>query len=177
MDRNKGLILVSACLLGLDCRYDGQSCPDQRLRKPAALGYFLPLCPEVFGGLPTPRLPAEIENAHAGLDGHAVLDGRTRVLASDGRDVTAQFLSGAKGALAVAQREGIHQAILKSKSPSCGLGQIYDGRFSGKLVRGDGVSAALLSRSGIQVFTEGDVAAIGSDTQDSMPSNAGLPAQ
>ena len=177
MDRNQGLIVVSACLLGMDCRYDSQSCPNRWLRKLAALGYVLPFCPEVFGGLPTPRLPAEIENAHTGLDGHAVLDGRTRVLASDGRDVTAQFLSGAKGALALAQREGIRQAILKSKSPSCGLGQTYDGRFSGKLVRGDGVSAALLSRSGIQVFTEGDVDAIGSDAQDSLPSNAGLSAQ
>jgi uncharacterized protein YbbK (DUF523 family) len=166
MDHRDGLTLVSACLLGIDCRYDGQGCPDRQLRKLAVLGYVVPFCPEVFGGLSIPRLPAEIEDAHIGLDGHAVLDGRTRVVTRDGRDFTVQFLAGAKGALALARRLGIRRSILKSNSPSCGVGQTYDGRFTGTLVPGDGVTAALLRRSEIQVFTERDVASIGSGAQN-----------
>jgi uncharacterized protein YbbK (DUF523 family) len=150
------LILVSACLLGVDCRFDGQGCPEEKLNDLAARGRLVPICPEVSGGLPTPRLPAEVEDAHTGLDGNAVLDGRTRVVRSDGADVTAQFLAGARAALALAQRLGIQQAILKSDSPSCGVGQIHEGRFAGMLVPGDGVTAALLKRAGIQVITERD---------------------
>ena len=177
MDYEEGLILVSACLLGVDCRYDGQSCPDQLLRGLAARGRVVPFCPEVFGRLPTPRVPAEIEDAHAGLDGRAVLDGRTRVLARNGCDVTPQFLVGAKGALALAHRLGIRHSILKSNSPSCGVGRIYDGRFTNTLVPGDGVTAALLKRSGFQVFTEGDVDSMDSGAQNSLPFDAGLSAQ
>lgn len=163
------LVLVSACLLGVDCRFDGQLCPDAALRKLAAQGRVVPFCPEVFGGLPTPRLPAEIENAHAGLDGNAVLEGRTRVVACDGSDVTAQFLAGATGALELAQHLDIRRAILKSRSPSCGVGQIHDGRFVGVLVSGDGVTAALLKRSGIQTITEAGVAAPGSRAHGGVP--------
>jgi uncharacterized protein YbbK (DUF523 family) len=148
------LIMVSACLLGVACRYDGQSCPEARLGDLAARGRVVPICPESSGGLPAPRLPAEIAEAHAGLDGNAVLEGLTRVVASDGTDVTAQFVAGARAALALAQSLGIRQAILKSNSPSCGVGRTYDGRFSGTLVNGDGVTAALLKRAGIEVLTE-----------------------
>jgi uncharacterized protein YbbK (DUF523 family) len=108
----------------------------------------------VAGGLPTPRPPAEIEAAQAGLDGSAVLAGETRVLSSEGVDLTANFLDGARIALAVAQSLGIQQAILKSTSPSCGVGQIHEGRFEGLLVPGDGVTAALLKGAGIEVTTE-----------------------
>ena len=151
------LILVSACLLGVACRYDGKSCPALELRDLATEGKVITICPEVVGGLPTPRLPAEIEEAYAGLDGHAVLDGRTRVLSSDGVDVTAQFIKGAETALAVARKLGIRQAILRAHSPSCGAGLTHDGRFAGELVPGDGVTAALLKRNGIQVMTEADL--------------------
>jgi uncharacterized protein YbbK (DUF523 family) len=146
------LNLVSACLLGIACRFDGL----------ATRGKVITICPEVAGGLPCPRLPAEIEEAFAGLDGHAVLDGRTRVVRSDGVDVTAQFVKGAQAALALAHRLGIRRAILKANSPSCGTGRIHEGRFNGKLVPGDGVSAALLKRSGIQAITEMDLS--GGDT-------------
>jgi uncharacterized protein YbbK (DUF523 family) len=122
------------------------------------LGQVVPFCPEIAGGLTLPRPPAEIEGAHAGLDGHAVLDGRTRVVCRDGSDVTAQFLKGAQGAVAVARQMGIQRAILKSNSPSCGVGCTHDGRFSGVLVPGDGVAAALLQAAGITVFTERDLA-------------------
>jgi len=151
------LTLVSACLLGVACRYDGQSCPAPELRDLATVGKVVTICPEVSGGLPTPRLPAEIENAVAGLDGHAVLDGRTRVLRNDGVDVTAQFIKGAQATLTLARKLGIRQAILRARSPSCGAGLIHDGKFAGELVPGDGVTAALLKRNGIQVITEADL--------------------
>jgi uncharacterized protein YbbK (DUF523 family) len=106
------------------------------------------------GGLSTPRLPAEIQGAHAGLDGSAVVQGLTRVVCIDGSDVTAQFLAGARAALDLTQRLGIRRAILKANSPSCGSGYIHEGMFAGRLVPGDGVTAALLKRAGIKVVTE-----------------------
>ena len=152
------LNLVSACLLGVACRFDGQSCPVPELNDLAAMGLVVPICPEVLGGLPTPRLPSEIEDAYAGLDGGSVLDGLTRVVRSDGVDVTAQFVKGAQATLTLARQLGIERAILKADSPSCGVGRIHDGRFEGKLVAGDGVTAALLKRHGILVVTEADLA-------------------
>jgi uncharacterized protein YbbK (DUF523 family) len=151
------LYLVSACLLGVACRFDGQSCPVPELNDVVTKGLAVPICPEVAGGLPTPRLSAEIEKADAGLDGGAVLEGRTRVVRRDGVDVTPQFLKGAEAALALVRRLGIGRAILKADSPSCGAGRIHEGRFEGKLVPGDGVTAALLRRNGIQVATETDL--------------------
>ena len=111
------LNLVSACLLGVACRFDGQSCPAPELDDLATGGKVVTICPEVAGGLPIPRLPAEIEEAFAGLDGHAVLDGRTRVVRSDGVDVTAQFVKGAQAALALARQLGIQRAILQGQQP------------------------------------------------------------
>jgi uncharacterized protein YbbK (DUF523 family) len=156
------LTLVSACLLGVVCRYDGKSCPALELRDLATRGKVIAICPEVVGGLPIPRLPAEIESASSGLDGHAVLDGRTRVLRSDGVDVTAQFIKGAQAALTLARKLGIRQAILKTPSPSCGAGRTHDGKFAGELVPGDGVTAALLKRNRIQVISETELT--GGDT-------------
>jgi uncharacterized protein YbbK (DUF523 family) len=151
------LILVSACLLGVPCRYDGKSRPAPELCDLATEGKVITICPEVVGGLPTPRPPSEIEEAHAGLDGHAVLDGRTRVVSNDGVDVTPQFIKGAETALAVARKLGIRQAVLQARSPSCGAGLTHDGRFAGTVVPGDGVTAALLKRNGILVMTETDL--------------------
>lgn len=155
--QQEGLILVSACLLGVACRHDGRSYPEPKLYDLAVHGRIVSICPEVSGGLPTPRPPAEIEGARAGLDGHAVLEGRTRVVCNDGTDVTAQFLAGARAALALAQRLDIKRAILKSNSPSCGVGQVHEGRFAGTLVPGDGVTSALLKRAEILVITEEDL--------------------
>lgn len=144
------LLLVSACLVGIPCRYDGGSCPNDQLQALAMQGDVLPLCPEVLGGLSTHRSPAEIQ----GDDGGDVLEGRARVVTTEGKDVTAEFLAGARKVLRVAHRWGIKVAILKARSPSCGVGQIYDGSFSGRLVEGDGVTAALLKREGIIVKSE-----------------------
>ncbi len=151
------LNLVSACLLGVACRFDGQSCPAPELTDLATRGEVVAICPEVAGGLPTPRLPAEIEGASAGLDGYAVLDRRTRVVRNDGLDVTAEFMQGAEAALALARQLGVRRAILKSDSPSCGAGRIHEGKFSGKLVPGDGVTTVLLRRNGIEVINEIDL--------------------
>jgi uncharacterized protein YbbK (DUF523 family) len=151
--RTGSLLLVSACLMGIPCQYDGGSCPHDQLQASAARGGILPLCPEVVGGLPTPRPPAEIQ----GGDGGDVLEGRARVVNVEGKDVTAEFLAGAQEALRIAQRWGIKEAILKARSPSCGVGQIHDGSFSGRLVEGDGVTAALLKRAGIIVKSEEEV--------------------
>jgi len=153
-------ILVSACLVGIPCRYDGGSCPHDQLQALAAQGGVLPFCPEAAGGLPTPRPPAEIQ----GGTGGDVLplvpgpkdqgEGRAQVMNIEGKDVTAEFLAGAQKALCVARRWGIKEAILKARSPSCGVSQIYDGSFSGRLAEGDGVTAALLKREGIIVRSE-----------------------
>jgi uncharacterized protein YbbK (DUF523 family) len=113
----------------------------------------VPVCPEVAGGLPVPRPPAEI----VGGDGQAILDGQARVLTIDGKDVTGVFLAGARQALETAQRLGIRQAVLKDDSPSCGCRRIYDGTFSDRRVSGQGVAAALLQRNGVRVLSEEDL--------------------
>ncbi|WP_053148322.1 DUF523 domain-containing protein [Pseudomonas sp. Pf153] len=144
-------ILVSRCLLGHRVRYDGgASGPFDVLQQWLDEGRVVPLCPEVAGGLPTPRAPAEI----AGGQGVRVLDGEVAVVTADGEDVSAQFLSGARQALDQVREHGIRIAVLKANSPSCGNLLTYDGTFSGVKVRGEGVTAALLKRHGVQVFSE-----------------------
>ncbi|MCE0462486.1 DUF523 domain-containing protein [Pseudomonas uvaldensis] len=144
-------ILVSHCLLGHRVRYDGgASGPFDVLQQWLDEGRVVPLCPEVAGGLPTPRAPAEI----AGGQGVRVLDGEVAVVTADGEDVSAQFLSGARQALDQVREHGIRIAVLKANSPSCGNLLTYDGTFSGVKVRGEGVTAALLKRHGVQVFSE-----------------------
>ena len=135
-------LLVSACLLGCACRYDGKSKPVPELEKLRAVGHTLvPVCPEVLGGLPTPRSPAELQPGG-------------RVVNRAGEDVTAAYLEGACRTLELARTEGCTLAVLKANSPSCGSRQIYDGSFSGKLVPGQGVTARLLGESGIRVADE-----------------------
>ncbi|ANY89936.1 MULTISPECIES: DUF523 domain-containing protein [Pseudomonas] len=144
-------VLVSACLLGQPVRYDGRDSghPDI-LQRWQAEGRVVPLCPEVAGGLPTPRPPAEIP----GGQGAAVLDGRAQVVTVTGMDVSEAFLAGAREALALVRQHGIRVAVLKAGSPSCGNRLTYDGTFSGVKVPGEGVTTALLRREGVQVFSE-----------------------
>ncbi|MBE5785424.1 MAG: DUF523 domain-containing protein [Clostridiales bacterium] len=145
------LTAVSACLAGEHCRYDGRANSDPRAGEMYE-GGALCICPECLGGLPTPRDPSEI----VGGDGADVLDGKARVLTKTGKDVTEAFLRGAEKTLCLCRERGVTQAFLKARSPSCGCGVIYDGTFSGSCIPGDGVTAALLKRSGIRVFTELD---------------------
>lgn len=137
-------VLISACLLGFECKYCGGS---NKLteRQLAALGEcfrLIPVCPETAGGLPTPRDPSERLG--------------DRVVSNQGRDVTAQYQKGAETALWLARRYDCKAALLKEKSPSCGSGQIYDGSFTGTLVPGDGVAAQLLKEEGLIVFGQSD---------------------
>lgn len=144
-------ILVSRCLLGHKVRYDGGAHgPYDLLQRWLAEGRVIALCPEVAGGLPTPRPAAEIR----GGQGAQVLDGQLPVLTRDGADVTAAFVSGAEQALALVRRHGIRIALLKARSPSCGNLENYDGSFSGVRVPGEGVTVALLRRAGVRVFSE-----------------------
>jgi uncharacterized protein YbbK (DUF523 family) len=145
-------VLVSSCLLGERVRYNGAAASSHDIILGAWIdeGRVVPFCPEVAGGLGVPRPPAEIR----GADGEAVLDARGAVITHAGTDVTANFLDGARKALDAARARGVRVAVLKDGSPSCGSSWIYDGTFSGARQAGRGVTAALLEREGIRVFSE-----------------------
>ena len=136
------MLLISACLLGCACRYDGKSKPHPLAVELARRGLAVPVCPEQLGGLPTPRKPSERQGG--------------RVVMVDGRDVTAEYRRGAEEALHLARLYGCTTAVLKERSPSCGSGQIYDGCFRGRLIPGDGMTAALLKQAGLTVLSEKD---------------------
>lgn len=133
-------ILVSACLLGCPCRYDGKGQAHLDVLALRERCHLIPVCPEQMGGLPTPRPPAERRGG--------------TVVNQAGEDVTEQYLRGAEAVAALAQLLGCTYAILKERSPSCGSGEIYDGTFSHTCVSGDGVTAALLKNAGVQVLGE-----------------------
>ena len=135
-------LLISACLLGVECKYSGGSnaLPEETVEKLRARYRLIPVCPETAGGLPTPRDPSE-------RLGECVVSCR-------GADVTRQFEKGAQAALTLAKRYGCSRALMKEHSPSCGSGLIYDGSFSGKLVEGDGCAAELLKAAGVSVVGE-----------------------
>ena len=141
-------VIVSACLAGIPCRYDGAAKPHPEVVAAVAQGRAVPLCAEVLGGLPTPRPPAEIE---PGADGADVLAGRARVLTDTGEDVTAAFVNGAAAVARRAVELGARRAVLEGLRPSCGAGRVYDGTFSGTVREGDGVVAAALSEAGLDV--------------------------
>ncbi len=139
-------ILVSACLMGYDCRYKGDNCKNQRLLDLGKDSILIPVCPEQLGGLATPRLPGEITGG--------------KVLASDGSDITEQYRRGADFALAVAKANNVDFCILKANSPSCGKGMIYDGTFSGNKIEGNGVAAQKLLEAGFTVYNENEITEI-----------------
>lgn len=145
---SKETVLISACLLGMTCRYDGQSkpMPPQILAALTARYHLVPVCPEVYGGLSTPRRPAERQGG--------------RVVTACGDDVTAAFKAGAVQTLELALLLGCKLAIFKEKSPSCGTGIIYDGTFTRTLTSGDGITTALLQANGIRVVGESSIEAI-----------------
>ena len=144
------MILVIACLLGRKCRYDGNNHQDQSLKELLQGQKIHPICPELTGGLPIPRPPAEIK----GGDGDDVLTGQARVVNRNNEDVTVYFIEGSRKTLQGIDPEQIEMAILKARSPSCGVGEIYSGAFNGQLKAGSGVTAAYFKRKGIAVYTE-----------------------
>ena len=131
------MILVSACLAGVNCNYEGKNSGNSQVVQLVREGRAVMVCPEQLGGLTTPRTPAEIKNG--------------KVFTKDGADVTEAFILGANEVLKICKMFNCEEAILKSNSPSCGCGKIYDGSFSGSLTEGDGVTAALLKAHGIDV--------------------------
>lgn len=135
--------IVSACLVGCACRYDGKSVPDSLLKAMFEAGDLVAVCPEELGGLATPRNPAEI-----------VSEKPFKICTEAGSDVTAEYGSGANQVLGIARVIGAKRAILKSKSPSCGSGQIYDGSFQGKLISGMGATTRVLRAAGMDVINE-----------------------
>ena len=139
-------VVVSACLLGHNCRYDGGNNLNEKVLKAVEGCNVVPVCPEMLGGLPCPRIPCEI------VDG--------KVCSRDGRNLDRQFREGAEKALEIARESGAEVAILQSRSPSCGVNQVYDGTFSGRLVPGQGVFAELLSENGIRVVDASDPGAV-----------------
>lgn len=141
--KEKKAILVSACLLGAACRYDGKSNEIPELEALRDRASLVPFCPEIYGGLTTPRSPAEIREG--------------RVVTREGQDVTEQFDRGAQEALNMAKRLGCRAAILKERSPSCGSRMIYDGTFSGVKIKGMGRTASLLAKNQIHIYNEEEI--------------------
>lgn len=139
-------ILVSACLLGVACRYDGKSKPNEDVIALMNKYNLIPFCPEITGGLSTPRHPSEIVD--------------DKVLNDIGEDVTAQYNKGAEEALRIAKMYNCKYAILKEKSPSCGKGKIHNGKFDGGYVEGNGVTAKLFLENGIEVLGESEIKAL-----------------
>ena len=140
-------------MLGVKCRYDGKSKPNEKVLALAEKEILIPVCPEQLGGQSTPRLDAEIK----GGDGSDVLDKQARVVESNGTDVTDHFVAGAEEVLKLAKLYKAKEAILKQRSPSCGSGHMYDGTFSKTIIKGDGVTTALLKRNDIHVISEEDL--------------------
>jgi uncharacterized protein YbbK (DUF523 family) len=144
------MILVSSCLAGLEVRYNGTHCLDRKISRLIEENKAMTICPELLGGFTTPREPAEI----IGGIGEDVLDGKAKVVEKSGRDVTELYIKGAFATLKQAKIVNATVVVLKEYSPSCGSSMIYNGEFIGEKIAGNGVTAALLKRNGLQVISE-----------------------
>ena len=144
MTMTKPKLLVSACLLGENCKYSGGNNRNEQVQALERYFQLIPVCPECFGGLPIPREPSEIRDGC--------------VVSKSGADVTAAFADGAEKALYIAEEENCGLALLKERSPSCGSRFVYDGTFTGTVVPGQGVTAALLAGRGVELFSEETIA-------------------
>ena len=166
-DRQKPALVISACLLGVACNHEGRGSHRPVVDELARHYTLVPVCPEVLGGLPTPRAAAEL----IGGDGADVLagTGEARVVNIDGEDVTAAYRRGAEAAVTLALATGARRAVLKARSPSCGSSAVYDGTFSRRLVPGTGVTAAALRGAGLEVGSEEDAAEAASTSGDAHP--------
>lgn len=146
-------LIVSACLLGINCNYRGKNSLSTELLKLLDRYVLVPVCPEQLGGLETPRKCSEIKGGR-GWNQNA------RVITQSGKDVTSEFLKGAEETLKVAVLTGASLAILKSRSPSCGSSNVYDGSFNSIIVPGSGVTAWYLRQNGIEVYNENELSFI-----------------
>ena len=135
------MILVSSCLAGINCKYNGGNNYNEEIFQMVKRGEAIPICAEQWGWLTTPRIPAEIR----------IIDGKRRVINKNGEDVTEQFEKGAREVVDLVLKLGIKKAILQARSPSCGVGKIYSGNFDGQLIDGNGILAQMLIENGIEV--------------------------
>ena len=150
------MIIVSACLLGENCKYSGGNNKSENVIKYLEDKEYILVCPEQLGGLSTPRNPSEIIT-YGNKDGNDVLSGCTKVLSNKGIDVTKNFIQGAEETLKIAKEHNAKTAILKAGSPSCGYKKIYDGSFLGNKIQGMGVTAAILNKENIALVDEDDI--------------------
>ena len=150
------MIIVSACLLGENCKYSGGNNKSENVIKYLEDKEYILVCPEQLGGLSTPRNPSEIIT-YGNKDGNDVLSGCTKVLSNKGIDVTKNFIQGAEETLKIAKEHNVKTAILKAGSPSCGYKKIYDGTFLGNKIKGMGVTAAILNKENIALLDEDDI--------------------
>lgn len=141
------MIIISACLVGVNCKYDGSNNKNEKAYKIFKEGKAVPVCPEVLGGMNIPRIPCEIK----------IISNKRKVMNENGKDQTLKFKTGAQKTLEIAKTIGAKKAILKSKSPSCGFGKIYDGSFSKKFIEGNGITTELLINNNLKVVTEKDI--------------------
>lgn len=142
------MLIVSACLAGVNCRYDGKNTVDEYIRQLVIEGKAMAVCPEQIGGLETPRACCEIIHDE---------EGNKKVMGNDDKDYTEQYVIGAKKTLEIAKIIDADKAVLKFRSPSCGYGKIYDGTFKGILIEGNGIAAQLLEDNGIKVYSEMEI--------------------
>ena len=138
------MYIISACFAGVNCKYNGKNNFNDYINKLVKEGKAILVCPEQLGGLPTPREPSEIVSYNNDI----------KVITKSGKDITENFKRGAKETLKIAKSYNISKAILKARSPSCGYGEIYDGTFSGKVKKGNGITSVLLSEAGIKIYSE-----------------------
>ena len=150
------MMIVSACLLGENCKYSGGNNKSENVIKYLEDKEYILVCPEQLGGLSTPRNPSEIIT-YGNKDGNDVLSGCTKVLSNKGIDVTKNFIQGAEETLKIAKEHNAKTAILKAGSPSCGYKKIYDGTFLGNKIQGMGVTAAILNKENIALLDEDDI--------------------
>jgi uncharacterized protein YbbK (DUF523 family) len=148
------MIIVSACLAGVNCRHDGKIIENKLIQKLVSRRLAIPLCPEVLGGRPVPRVACEIIGGTA----EQVLTGTAYVRDKNGKDVTTEIQDGVKNVMKAVSRMNVTAVILKTKSPTCGKGKIFDGTFTGKMIDGVGVLTAALLNEGVKVYTEEDCA-------------------
>lgn len=141
--KSKNIKICSACLLGINCRYDGKNKPNKKVLELSKKEILIPVCSEQLGGLATPREAVEIKEK--------------KVFTKTGENISESFKKGAREVLKIAKIYGAKEAILKQKSPSCGYGKIYDGTFSGKIIKGNGILADLLKKNKIKIITEEDL--------------------
>lgn len=145
-------IVISACLLGVNCRYDGSGKSDEKWMEALKGHVLIPVCPEQLGGLSTPRLPCEIVNTEP-----------VHIISRDGADITAAFVKGACETLKLSELLGAECAVLKERSPSCGVNQIYDGSFSGVVIPGQGLTAKKLLNAGIRIYSDEEIVRFAED--------------